>query len=192
MLSILNYAHKLVEQLVGPGDTVVDATAGNGGDTLFLARLVGHKGTVHAFDIQQQAITATKQRLAQEQPDYSHVRLHLCSHAELDSHVPEAAEQQVGAVMFNLGYLPGSDHQAVTTPSTTIPALQAAAASLRKGGILTIVLYTGHQGGEDEAAAVRVWAEQLPQKQFQVLEYRFMNQRNHPPYLIAVEKLKLD
>ncbi|MEK3725782.1 class I SAM-dependent methyltransferase [Paenibacillus sp. FSL H8-0034] len=192
MLSILNYAHKLVEQLVGPGDTVVDATAGNGGDTLFLARLVGPEGTVHAFDIQQQAIAATKQRLAQAQPDYSHVRLHLCSHAELESHVPEAAFQQIGAVMFNLGYLPGGDHQAVTTPSATIPALQAAAASLRKGGILTIVLYTGHQGGEDEAAAVRAWAEQLPQKQFQVLEYRFMNQRNHPPYLIAVEKLKLD
>ncbi|SFL64036.1 Putative rRNA methylase [Paenibacillus sp. 1_12] len=192
MLSIFNYSHKLVEQLVQPGETVVDATAGNGGDTLFLAKLVGNEGTVHAFDIQQQAINATKQRLDQEQPDYSHVRLHLCSHAELESRVPEAAQRRIGAVMFNLGYLPGGDHQAVTAPSATIPALQAAAASLRKGGILTIVLYTGHQGGEEEAAAVRSWAEQLPQKQFQVLEYRFMNQRNHPPYLVAVEKLKLD
>lgn len=191
MLSILNYAHKLVEQLVQPGETVIDATAGNGGDTLFLARLVGIEGTVHAFDIQQQAIDSTHRRLAQEQPDYSHVRLHLCSHAEMNTHVPEAGQQRIGAVMFNLGYLPGSDHQAITAPAATIPALQAAAAALRKGGILTIVLYTGHQGGQEEAAAVRVWAEQLPQKQFQVLEYRFMNQRNHPPYLIAVEKLKL-
>jgi predicted methyltransferase len=192
LLSILNYAHKLIEQRVQPGETVVDATAGNGTDTLFLARLVGNQGIVHAFDIQQQALTATEQRLAQEQPDYSHVRLHLRSHSQLHDAVPEAAQRLLGAVMFNLGYLPGGDHQAVTSADTTILALQSAAAALRKGGILTIVLYTGHSGGEEEALVVRSWAEQLPQKQFQVLEYRFMNQRNHPPYLIAVEKLKLD
>ncbi|NHN32928.1 tRNA (mnm(5)s(2)U34)-methyltransferase [Paenibacillus agricola] len=188
-LSILNYAQKLVEQRLLPGDIAIDATAGNGGDTAFLARLVGTQGAVHAFDIQEQALIATEQRLAQTQPDYSHVRLHLRDHAELYDAVPEAAEQRVGAAMFNLGYLPGGDHQSVTAPHSTIPALQSALTALRKGGIVTIVLYTGHPGGTEEASAVQSWVEQLPQKQYQVLEYRFLNQKNHPPYLIAVEKL---
>ncbi|MDF2959931.1 MAG: SAM-dependent methyltransferase [Paenibacillus sp.] len=187
-LSILSYAHKLIEERVEPGEAVVDATAGNGVDTLFLAKLVGSSGAVHAFDIQEQALEKTRQRLAKELPDYSHVRLHLCSHHLLRHTLPGTVHGSVAAVMFNLGYLPGNDHQTVTSPESTIPALRQAAELLRKGGVLTVVLYTGHEGGEQEASAVREWAEQLPQQQFQVLEYRFMNQKNHPPYLIAVEK----
>jgi predicted methyltransferase len=191
-LSILSCAHKLIEERVTSGEAVVDATAGNGVDTLFLAKLVGSKGIVYAFDIQQQALEKTQQRLSKEQPDSSHVRLHLCSHDLLKQALPETVHGTVGAVMFNLGYLPGNDHQTVTTEASTIPALQQAVELLRKGGILTIALYTGHEGGEQEASAVRAWAEQLPQQQFQVLEYRFMNQKNHPPYLIAVEKRSSD
>ncbi|TDF96319.1 class I SAM-dependent methyltransferase [Paenibacillus piri] len=191
-LSILSYAHKLIEERIAPGEAVVDATAGNGVDTLFLAKLVGPEGSVDAFDIQQQALDKTGQRIRKEQPDYSHVRLHLRSHDQLEAVLPEALHGRLGAVMFNLGYLPGNDHDTVTTPASTIPALQKSAKLLRKGGILTVVLYTGHEGGEQEALAVRQWAEQLPQQQFQVLEYRFMNQQNHPPYLIAVEKRSAD
>jgi hypothetical protein len=191
-LSILNFAHKLLEERITPGETVIDATAGNGFDTVFLAELVGPKGTVHAFDIQQQALSTTQQRLTQMQSDSSHVRLHLCSHVLLKELVPEVDLNSVGAVMFNLGYLPGGDHGAVTSADSTLPALREASIALRIGGIITIALYTGHEGGEDEASAVRKWAEQLPQKQFHVLEYRFMNQKSHPPYLIAVEKRQLD
>ncbi|MCR8632562.1 class I SAM-dependent methyltransferase [Paenibacillus radicis (ex Xue et al. 2023)] len=191
-LSILSYAHKLIEERVSPGETVVDATAGNGVDTLFLAKLVGAKGSVYAFDIQEQALEKTQQRLAKERPDYSHVRLLLCSHDQLKHTIPATEHGSIGAVMFNLGYLPGNDHETITSEASTIPALQQAAQLLRKGGILTIALYTGHEGGEQEAAAVREWAEGLPQQQFQVLEYRFVNQKNHPPYLIAVEKRSFD
>lgn len=42
--------------LVSPGDTVVDATCGNGHDTLALARLVGPHGCVIALDIQVSAV----------------------------------------------------------------------------------------------------------------------------------------
>lgn len=191
-LSILSYAHKLIEERVSPGETVVDATAGNGVDTLFLAKCVGPFGSVHAFDIQPQALERTRERLSQESSDAAPVELHLCSHAQLKQKLPAEARGHLAAVMFNLGYLPGYDHQTVTTAESTIPALQQSAEWLRKGGILTIILYTGHEGGMQEAEAVRMWAEQLPQKQYQVLEYRFMNQKNHPPYCIAVEKRQLD
>lgn len=42
---------------VHEGDTVVDATAGNGGDTLWLARAVGPGGCVYAFDTEVQDTT---------------------------------------------------------------------------------------------------------------------------------------
>jgi SAM-dependent methyltransferase len=191
-LSILSCAHKLIAERIAPGEAVVDATAGNGIDTLFLAKLVGANGLVYAFDIQQQAIDKTRMRLDKEQPDHSNVRLLLCSHARLREMLPESVHGTVGAVMFNLGYLPGDDHRRFTRPESTLPALAQAAGLLRQGGVLTIALYTGHEGGESEAAAVREWAENLPQQQFQVLEYRFINQKNNPPYLIAVEKSEFD
>lgn len=187
-LSILSYAHKLIEERVAPGDTVVDATAGNGVDTVFLSKCVGTQGTVHAFDIQEQALLQTHKRMAKELPEHDKVFLHLRSHAEIKGTLPVEVQGQVAAVMFNLGYLPGADPATITVPSSTLPALQGASELLRRGGVLTIALYTGHEGGEQEAAIVRDWAEQLPQRQFQVMEYRFINRHNHPPYLIAIEK----
>ncbi|MGG1596173.1 class I SAM-dependent methyltransferase [Paenibacillus naphthalenovorans] len=186
-VSILGFTHKLIEERVKSGETAIDATAGNGVDTAFLARIVGPEGTVHAFDIQQQALDHTAARIAKEQPD-TNVMLHLCSHAELLRVIPQDQHGLVAAVMFNLGYLPGADHATITQPGSTVTALEAAARLIRRGGIITAVLYTGHPGGEEEAAAVEQWASDLPQKQFQVLQYRFMNQINRPPYLIAVEK----
>ncbi|WP_028551427.1 class I SAM-dependent methyltransferase [Paenibacillus sp. UNC451MF] len=187
-LSILSFAHKLIEERVTPGETVIDATAGNGVDTVFLAKCVGPQGTVHAFDIQEQALLLTEQRLAKEIPGCTSVQLHLNSHALLKEILTEAARGTVGAVMFNLGYLPGADQHTITKPESTLPALQAALDMLRVGGILTIALYTGHEGGGHEAEAVHEWLGQLSQKQYQVLEYRFLNRSNNPPYLIAVEK----
>ncbi|AEI39311.1 class I SAM-dependent methyltransferase [Paenibacillus mucilaginosus] len=188
-LSILSFAHKLVEERLHPGDTAVDATAGNGNDTLFLARLVGGTGTVHAFDVQPRALEQTALRLGRELPEgQQRVHLHLRSHGEMERVLPEEARGRVAAVMFNLGYLPGDDHATVTLPESTLEALQASAKLLRRGGIITAVLYTGHPGGREEADAVEKWAAGLSQREFQVLQYRFVNQVHSPPYLIAVEK----
>lgn len=189
-LSILSFARRLVEDRLKPGDTAVDATAGNGVDTLFLARLTGPGGRVHAFDIQETALAKTRERLRKELPEgeYGHVELHLMSHDNMKEALPPEAAGTAGAAMFNLGYLPGADHSVITTPSSTIPALNASLELLRPGGILTVVVYPGHEGGQTEADAVERWAAALPQDRFQAMTYRFINQRNAPPYLIAVEK----
>ncbi|TVY09744.1 tRNA (mnm(5)s(2)U34)-methyltransferase [Paenibacillus cremeus] len=189
-ISILSFAHKLIEERTYAGDIAVDATAGNGVDTVFLARLVGSEGTVHAFDVQRQALDSTAARVDKECPDHGPdaVRLHLRSHAELPQVLSPDEHGRVAAVMFNLGYLPGDDHATITQPESTLSALTASAEALRRGGIITAVLYTGHPGGAEEAEAVEQWAAALPQKEFQVLQYRFFNQKNHPPYLIAIEK----
>lgn len=188
-LSVLSFAQELAGSRIQPGDTAVDATAGNGVDTLFLAKAVGGNGAVHAFDIQEAALEKTRNRLMKELGESAgRVRLHLASHDRMDELVPEPDHGRVAAIMFNLGYLPGADHTVITRPGTTLPALNAAIRLLRPGGVLTVAVYPGHDGGRTEADAVEAWANGLPQEVCQVLCYRFMNQRNNPPYLIAAEK----
>ncbi|MGG3281936.1 class I SAM-dependent methyltransferase [Paenibacillus solani] len=191
-LSVLSFAHKLVSERLRPGDTAVDATAGTGADTLFLAKTIGTKGHVHAFDIQEQALMLTRDRLAKESPGaLAGITLHHQSHALMKSSIPEHDHGHVGAIMFNLGYLPvdSSDKQIMTETASTLEALEAAIELLRPGGIVTIVLYPGHRGGDAEANAVQAWAAKLPQQSVQTILYRGL-QRSEAPYLIALERKK--
>jgi 16S rRNA C1402 N4-methylase RsmH len=188
-LSILSFAHKCIEERLKPGDAAIDATAGNGNDTVFMARLLTGGGHLYSMDIQQAALDHTRRKLEAEPAESrERVSLHLGSHAYMASIVPPEHHGKVGAVMFNLGYLPGQDHAVITTAESTLPALEAAFELLRPGGIITVVVYPGHPGGEREAAAVTEWFESRPQSMAQSFCYRFMNQRNSPPFLLAVEK----
>jgi len=187
ILDILPFAHELTRRALRPGDVAVDATAGNGYDTVHLASVVGQEGRVYAVDIQEQAIRATRHKVTTRAEEVD-VRLLCEDHAALRQHIDDGDVGQVGAVMFNLGYLPRADHDVKTTPYTTLPALQASLDLLRTGGVVTVVLYTGHEGGPAEAQAVRQWADALPQDDYRVLSYRFTNRKNDPPRLIAIEK----
>lgn len=91
--------------------------------------------------------------------------------------------------MFNLGYLPAdtADKQIMTVPESSIAALESSLQLLRPGGIITIVLYPGHRGGDTEAAAVEAWAARLPWSTAQTIVYRGL-QRPDAPYLIALER----
>jgi len=187
VLDILPFAHHLTRRALRAGDVAVDATAGNGHDTVHLAETVGESGTVFAFDVQDRAIQTTRHKVTTRVPAVD-VRLLQEDHAAMLSYIPEEMHGTVGAVMFNLGYLPRGDHDQITTPETTLPALEAACNILRPGGLVTVVLYTGHRGGEKEAAAVCTWAEGLPQDPFAALSYRFVNRVNAPPRLLAIQK----
>lgn len=176
-------ARELVSGYVSPGDTVVDATAGNGYDTLFLAELVGEQGKVYSFDIQSEAISRTTSKLLDANL-LPRVRLICSGHENLASYLKE----KVSAVMFNLGYLPGSDHSLVTRPETTLTALKASLEKLTPGGIITIVLYSGHAGGEEEKKIILDYCSKLDQNFYTVLFYGMINWKNHPPSLLAIEK----
>jgi len=147
-------AHRAVAEVAGPGAIVIDATAGNGHDTCFLAGLVGPAGQVYAFDIQPAAIDAARQRL-ETRGLATRVTLIHAGHQEMTDRLPASTQGRVAACMFNLGYLPGSDKRLATRPQTTLQALQLAVARLMPGGVLTIIAYPGHPGGADESAAVR-------------------------------------
>lgn len=190
MEGILTFAKTLTRGVVRAGDTAVDATVGNGHDTLFLADLVGSNGRVYGFDVQAVALERAAQRL-EEAGVQDRVHLIQQGHEHMAETVPVEARDSLRAVMFNLGYLPGSDRSRITEPSTTISALQAAADLVQPGGVITVVVYSGHEGGTEEAEAVEAWSNALDQRAFRALSYRFVNRRNDPPRLIAVEKKEM-
>ena len=183
LLPALAFARKIIDGRLKNGGRAWDGTAGNGRDTLFLAQLAGGSGKVWAFDIQAQALSNTA-GLLRENGVEGQVELIAASHADLADYVREPLD----AAMFNFGYLPGGDKTVTTKADSSVRAMQAAAALLAEGGLLTAVVYSGHPAGLAEAAAIEQWAAALPQEQYQVLHYRFTNQRNYPPQLLAIEK----
>jgi tRNA A58 N-methylase Trm61 len=185
---VLDYAKRVVEGVVKPGEITIDATIGQGNDTLFLAQLVGAEGFVFGFDIQAKALSIAVIKIKEKLGLACNINLFHRSHEFMLDMMPLEHQGQVSAIMFNLGYLPGFNHQITTLPQSTLVGLHAAIQLLRKGGLVTIVAYTGHEGAQEEADAVVHWASLLPQKQYNVLSYRFLNQQNNPPFLIVVEK----
>jgi SAM-dependent methyltransferase len=177
-------AHELVRAVVRPGETVIDATVGNGRDTLFLAQCVGPRGRVIGFDVQPEALARARERLLAAGVGEDRLTLLACGHEVMGRHV----DAPVGAVMFNLGYLPGGDHGLITRPETTVAALHWAAGSLRKGGVLSIVCYPGHPGGRDEVLAVNKCLESLPCNHFQV-SWTTHELGKSTPRLLHVSKL---
>lgn len=178
---ILETCHLLVASRVEKGSTVVDATAGNGHDTHFLARLVGKEGVVHAFDIQQTALDSTRRRLKAANLA-SRVRLHQRDHAEMAAVIAGPVQ----AVMFNLGYLPGGNKDIVTEHHTTLRALSTALLLLAPGGVLSLVTYSGHDEGSEEAAVCQ-WCQQLPAAH-PVLSVSLCNRPQRPPKLWFITK----
>jgi hypothetical protein len=188
--SVLAYAHKLVGERVRSGDIVVDATIGNGVDTCELAKLVGPVGFVYGFDVQPAAIQRTTERLQAEAVPHETACCLICAgHERMSEFIEEKHRGRLAAVMFNLGYLPGGEHaDVITTATTTIAALESSLAMLRLGGIVTIVLYPGHDGGDSEAEAIEAWASLLSGRDYDVISYRMLNRRSAPPYLLALVK----
>lgn len=178
----LELARHFLQSAISPGDTVVDATLGNGYDCQMLAECVGDSGRVIGFDVQQQAIDSTRERLG---PLAKQCELILAGHETLADHCP----QGLSAVVFNLGYLPGADKAMTTQAAKTLCALAAAVQLLRQGGLLSVMCYIGHPGGMEEGRAVREWASLLPRSDWRVFHYQAVNAPNDPPFLIIVEKL---
>lgn len=177
--------HDWISRVVLPGDTVVDATAGNGHDTVFLARLAGPSGQVHAFDVQEEAIRATRERLEKEGLLTSAVHLHLASHDRL----AELVTGPVKAVVFNLGYLPGGDKKTVTRTGCTLAALEQAAALIAPNGILSVMCYPGHEGGDAEAEAVEDFLSRLPHHSWRTDKYQLLNTGTPAPFQICAFRL---
>lgn len=180
----LQFNKEVLKQYIQPGDTVIDATAGNGHDTVFLAQLVGKTGHVVSFDIQRQAIEETQKKLLLTGL-LPRVTLHQTGHENIEKTLGKITIQ---AAVFNLGYLPKGDKKIVTVPETTIAAIKQCLNLCQPGSVVSLMVYFGHDGGPEEKAQVLKFVRELPQQQFTVYQYQIINQINTPPFLLIIEK----
>lgn len=184
--SALDIVHKVLTNMVKPGNFVVDATSGNGYDTVFLAELVGENGKVVAMDIQEDAVKSTNERLMES--GYSERTTTYCmSHSDMDSILKE---NSADAIVFNFGWLPGGDHDIFTRAETSVPAIEKALKILKPGGILSLCLYYGRNNGYSERDAILDYLSKLEPRYYAVMKCDFLNRRNDPPYPIFVVKEK--
>lgn len=180
--SLTQLAHNVIRRIVQAGDTVIDATAGNGNDTTMLATLVGPAGCAIAIDIQQSAIDSTSSRLA---------KAGLTADLRLSDHASELVTMQsaglrVKAIMFNLGYLPGGDKHITTMSVSTRAAIHSACEMLLPEGAMTIIAYRGHAGGLEEATTVERWIAELPADRFETSRIEGDANQAESPVLFVV------
>ena len=177
-------ARDVLQRAVQPGDTVVDATMGNGHDTLFLAEQVGPEGRVYAFDVQENAVESTR-KLLEEHCLSDRVSLFCRSHEDLAEVVPPG----LAAVVFNLGWLPGGDHRVTTRCASTERAVLGALGLLKPGGVLTVCAYPGHEEGSRELKMLTGLLSALSNREYNVLRQRFLNAGPGAPECFVVQKL---
>lgn len=152
MIRLTERAHEICGRVLSPGDVAIDATVGNGHDTLFLAKAVGSDGRVYGFDIQDSAIDLTSERLGDSLRP--RVKLFRESHAEIEAFIDDEDRGRIQVVMFNLGYLPGGEKEITTRTESTLKGIRVACRCLHPEGLISIIAYPGHETGREETAAV--------------------------------------
>lgn len=179
-------ARVICEQYADKEAYAIDATCGNGHDTLWLA---GMFNEVLAFDVQQEAVTATERLMAEN--NVSNVKVVRDSHSNMKAYVTDdKADKELGLVVFNLGYLPGGDKSLVTKTETTLAALKQATDLVQTGGLVCVTMYWGHDGGAQERKAILEWAGGLDRRKFHCVRTDMLNQTGTPPEILFITKKK--
>lgn len=182
---ITDWCHHFIREHVKEGDTCIDATAGNGNDTLVLSELVGETGKVFAFDVQEQAVETTKKRM--EEAGFSErTQIVLDSHVNMGKY---AEKESVSCIVFNFGYLPGGDHNLATCKDTSIAAINEGLPLLKKGGIMSLCIYSGGDTGFEERDAILERIKGLDGKRYLVIVSTYYNRPNNPPIPVLIIKL---
>lgn len=159
-----------------PSDLAIDATCGNGHDTLFLSEICH----VIGLDIQNQAISSTEALMQRHEKK---AILHRMSHDQIDTlplpHPPRL-------IVYNLGYLPHGDKSIVTKTETTLESVKKSLEILAPDGAISITCYPGHEEGEREEKALIGFVERLP-AQWSVCLHKWLN-RPKAPSLIWITR----
>ncbi|WP_027964391.1 class I SAM-dependent methyltransferase [Halalkalibacillus halophilus] len=186
MKQIIPFAHSLLAASVQEGETVVDATLGNGHDSLYLSKLVGRTGKVIGVDIQSEALEHAEELFSEHL--VTNVTTQLIGHEKIGKVLLEESVGSIGGAIFNLGYLPGGDHSVTTKAETTIKAVDSLLAVLQQGRLIVMVLYPGHEDGKRETENLLSYLQAIPSKQADIFQYSMVNRSERAPFVVAIEK----
>lgn len=70
----------------------------------------------------------------------------------------------VSCVVFNFGYLPGGAHDLATKAQTSLEAVEQSLELLKKGGIISLCIYSGKDSGFEEKEALMEYLKGLDSK----------------------------
>lgn len=181
---LVDFVHMLIKTSYSGNENLmfVDATCGNGFDTLFLSNVAGAKGKVMAFDIQEQAIERTNVLLSQNKL-FDNFQIIKDSHEFIGKYL----DGKIDAAVFNLGYLPFSDKTITTNPDTTLKAIENLLPVLKDDGRIYITTYVSHDVGY-EIHEIIDYLNSLNKSKYNVIHVRITNKENNPPELFVIEK----
>lgn len=181
---ITEWCHEVIRSQVPEKGFYIDATMGRGNDTLFLCRMAGEEGHVLAFDIQKEALHMTAELLAEHGLNHR-AKLVLDGHEHMGKYV---RERSVDAILFNFGYLPGGDHRIATTPATSVEAAAKGLKLLKRGGMMSLCIYSGGDTGFEEKEALLSYVKKLSPGEYTVIVNEYYNRKNNPPVPVFIFK----
>jgi SAM-dependent methyltransferase len=174
-------AHQYWEKILQPGDWAIDATCGNGRDTLKLAEVL-KGGEVIGIDIQPEAIANTRERLG------SKVGVHLFCHSH-ETFPLLAMQKPVKLIVYNLGYLPGGNKNMTTRVESTLMSVRKASEIVLPYGAISITCYPGHAEGALEEKALLEELARWPTDRWDFCHHTFPHRRLAPSLLIIQKNL---
>jgi SAM-dependent methyltransferase len=181
--SHLDLAHQYWAKHLRPEDTAIDATCGNGRDTLALAKLLP-RGRLIGLDIQPQALENTKALLKKNLPPEALDKISLFQ----QSHTDFPVSRPVHLIVYNLGYLPGSNNKEFTTlEKSTLESLSNALEIIDLGGVISLTTYPGHAEGYKEHTACLNYLTNLNPKTWGICHHNWPNAQN-APNLFLIQK----
>lgn len=186
LTSIHPIIDRYIERFIMPESTVIDATLGNGQDTLKIAQRLGPKGRLYSFDIQKEAIERSQQLLEEADIKLPQIELIHDSHIHFDRYL--APEECIDFIIYNLGYLPRGDKSITTVADSTLQSVKAGLLRLKPYGVMVIAVYHGHEAGKEERDQLAQYLSTLDQRQYHVFCQQFINQKNNPPFLYLIER----
>lgn len=187
---ITHWYHEIIRSQAEREGFYIDATMGKGNDTKLLCELAKDQGRILAFDIQKEALEETEKMLkgyeiGRKMYEDGRIQLILDGHEHMEMY---AKSETADVICFNFGYLPGGDHRIATKVETSVEAIKKGLKILKRGGMMSLCIYSGGDTGFEEKDAILEYLRSLPAREYTVIQNTYFNRGNNPPMPVFIFK----
>jgi len=187
-MSLTRQAHQIIRDHAEkyPIQLAIDATCGNGHDTLFLSQI---SQWVFGFDVQEEAIANTT-ALLEKNNAQSNVELFHTGHENIQTVLSDTkTTESIDVAIFNLGYLPKGNNPEITTHAeSSTQAISKSLSHLKPNGIISLLCYRGHDGGAEEFMRIKQLLNDLDSKKWKIAIYESSKATDITPILLIITK----